>query len=157
MANAFDLEQSEHEAPDFLTYEGSDYLTDAWEESGLTWEDAVAKVKDPYFLGFVLDFIGLEPILKDDHAVEGLLNALVKGDPHVLLALARYAQNRKPRRRRGPKVDAATGKFRTERALEMRKLGWSFGKIATQLYGDPKHRNRASALVTQAKRRNRDK
>ena len=65
--------------------------------------------------------------------------------------MAKYVAQTKPRGKPGPKPK--DGKHKSDTAMELRKRRLTLGQIAKEIYGDPKHRNKAAALLTLAKKK----
>jgi hypothetical protein len=146
-------EECQADWEDFLKYDGHEYLLRVLVENGIPREEAIQEVQDDTAsLAWVIEFGGLERILKDTAAIEGLLNALLARDKHVLSALCAYANSRRPKKKPGPKPNAKGG-YLSEYAFRLHQEGLTYGRIAIKLWGDPKKRNHAAALVSQAKKK----
>jgi hypothetical protein len=127
-------------------------LTQAWMDDGLSREEAVKRVQDPIFSALCLEAVGLEAVLNDDAATEGLRKALLAHDPHVLHGLYSYAKKHKPKGKPGPKPDR-TGKYKMDVVASLRAQGKTEGQIAKAVYGDAQHGKRVSALLARHRKR----
>ncbi len=130
---------------------GDDHLTLQLEAEGLTPEQARAEIQDPRTLRLMLEFGGLENILNDRNATEGLRLGILARDPAILYGLYYYAKARKPKGKRGPKPDPQSGQYKWEQAMSLRAQGHTYGQVAMRMYDDPKQAKRAAALVSTGK------
>lgn len=138
-----------HASPD--SYEGDEYFVSGWIDANTSPEIAVAEVQEPLALFLMLRIFGLEYILADEHATAGLKKRLVENNRLVKLALVKYAAQTKPKGKPGPRPK--DGKYKSDTAVELRKRRLTLGQIAKEIYGDPKQRNKAAALLAQAKKK----
>jgi hypothetical protein len=147
------LDEAQQAYEEFLEYKGNRYLTESYLEEGMSEKEARAEVQDPRYLRICLEFLGLEYILKDRWATEGLLNAILQEDSGVLRSLYFYAKKRNPRRKPGPKRDPRTGKYKQESVAELRGQGNTLGQIAKKLYRDPNKAKLVAAHLSQFRRK----
>ena len=131
---------------------GEDCLTAELLGEGLTREQARAEMQDPRMLRLILDVGGgLEDILNDRNATEGLRLGILAKDPVILYGLYYYAKARKPKGKRGPKPDPRFRAYKFEVAKSLRAQGLTLGQIARKMYGDPKQAKLVAALLSPRK------
>jgi hypothetical protein len=148
-----EMEEAQEGQRKFEAYEGDEYFIKDWADGETTRDKAIQEIQEPFTLSVLLSLNGLEWILADKYATAGLKRLLILRHPGILGDLARYAYGRKPKGKPGPRpID---GQYRTDNAVELRKRGLSLGKIAIVLYGDASKRNRVSALLAQARKKDR--
>ena len=130
------VERAHQEAQDardeLIAYDDEEYLFSAWIGAGVSFEEAEAQVRDPAFLILCISALGLEVILKDWRATEGLFDALVKRDPEVMFALLEYVEVHRPKRKRGPKPKGKGGKYLKDQAAELKAQGKTGGQITRE-------------------------
>jgi hypothetical protein len=136
-------------------YAGDNYFIADWEDAETSFERAVQEVQDPFTLFLILSLknMGLEHILADRYATAGLKKCLIEKNPGVRRALAAYATDKK-RGKPGPRPK--DGRYKGDRALELRLEGKTLGQIARELYGDPKKANVVSANLARVKKKGKN-
>jgi hypothetical protein len=130
-----------------------EYFVGVWTAEGIDRRKAIKVVQDPFTINLILISkpFGLEAILLDTYAIEGLRKCLVGGKRLVWDALGQYVGLWKPDLKPGPKPKG--GKYQEEIASEWRAKGLTNGQISLKMFGTAAKRNVVSAMVSQRKKK----
>jgi hypothetical protein len=132
------------------------YFVRAWTAAGTPFARAVELAREPLtvFIALQVRPLGLEAILADQHATYGLKQCLIQDNLVIRKALVDYAKRTKPKGKPGPRPDA-NGLYKTDIAGELSRQGLTSGQIRIKMNLGPNGRSLASALVSQAKKKNK--
>jgi hypothetical protein len=131
-------------------YKGDAYWAEHLRDECGSPEKAIRKAKSRAFLEATIKAHGLEAILVDKHATEGLKEALFDYDQAILKALRERFE---PEKRRPGRRPTENGLFRYEIIAKYDADGLSNREIAKKVYKDPTKDNLVAAHLAQVRPR----
>ena len=127
-------EDSKEAVERFRSYRDGRWLVDSYRADGLSEEQAIAEVQDPFFIGVQLFFGKLEHILADRWATEALRQLLIADNRATLETITNWLSQKfksEKRTKRGPKPKR--GVYKEQEILRLKRAGKTYGQIAKML------------------------
>ena len=115
-------------------YRDGRWFVDSYMAQGLSEEQAIAEVQDPFFIGVQLFFGGLEKILADRWATEALRQLVIADNRATLETITDWLSQKfksEKRSKRGPRPKG--GKHTEQEILRLKRAGKTNGQIAKLL------------------------
>jgi hypothetical protein len=127
-------EDSKEAIERFKSYRDGRWFVDRHMADGLSEEQAIAEVQDPFFIGVQLFFGGLEKILADRWATEALRQLLIADNRATLETITTWLSQKfksQKGKKRGPKPKR--GRHSEQEVLRLKRAGKTNGQIAKML------------------------